>query len=297
MSRIRIGWHLKEGIKNLIRNKWMTVISLLSVMVTLLIVGVFTLVILNVSHMTKGVEDNVEVVVYIDLEATQPDISSLRDELKNLDKVSTVDYINKDKGLENLISDLGEQGKAFESLKEDNPLNDTFIVKTDLPEQTKEVALAIDNLAFVEQVDYGKEIVETLFKITNGARTVGLVLIIGLVLTALLLIANTIKMTIEMRKEEIKIMKLVGATNTFIRVPFLIEGALLGLLGAVIPVLVVYFGYDYIFTEYQKVVPATFVNLMKVNDVIGNITLLLIGLSVSIGMIGSSISISRYLKI
>jgi cell division transport system permease protein len=297
MSNLRIGRHIKEGIKNLIRNKWMTIISLLSVMVTLLIVGVFTLVILNVNNMTKGIEKNVEVVVYIDLDAKATDIADLRESIKGIKNVKTVDYINKDKGLENLIDDLGEQGKAFESLKEDNPLNDTFIIKTVLPSQTKEAASKIEGLKFVEQVDYGKDIVETLFKVTNGARTVGFVLIIGLVLTALLLIANTIKMTIEMRKEEIKIMKLVGATNLFIRIPFIIEGALLGLLGAILPVLLMYFGYDYIFVEYQKAVPSSFVNLLEVSDVIGNITILLISLSVFIGMVGSTLSISRYLKI
>lgn len=296
MNNLRLGRHFQEGMKNLLRNKWMTVISLISVIVTLLIVGVFTLVILNVNSMTKGIEDNVEVVVYIDLETSSGDISTVREDIRNLDHVSTVDYINKDKGLENLILDLGEQGKAFETLREDNPLNDTFIVKTDLPDQIKDVSLLIEDMDHVEKVDYGRDIVETLFKVTNGARNVGLVLIVGLVLTALLLIANTIKMTIEMRKEEIKVMRLVGATNTFIRIPFIFEGALLGLIGSVVPLIVIYFGYDFIFAEYNKVIEFSFVEMIPVKDVMLEITILLMTLSIFIGTVGSLISIRKFLK-
>lgn len=296
MNNLRIGRHFKEAFKNLKRNKWMTIISMISVIVTLLIVGVFTLVIMNVSSMTKNIEENVEAVVYIDLEADNQRISELRSDIKSLVGVETVDYINKDKGLENLIDDLGEQGKAFETLRDDNPLNDTFVVRTHKPDQIKLVSQKIEDLSDIEKVDYGKDVVETLFKVTTGARAIGLVLILGLVLTALLLIANTIKMTIEMRKNEIKVMKLVGATNNFIRIPFLFEGALLGLIGSIIPILMIYFGYDFIYNEFGKAVDLSFIEMVPVKEIILEVSILLVGLSVIIGILGSLISIRKFLK-
>lgn len=293
----RIFRHVKEGMSHLTRNSWMTLISLISVMVTLLIVGVFTTVIMNVSNMTKGVEKDIEAVVYIDVKATDVEISQLRDQIKSNKDVLKVDYVNKDRGLKELMESLGESGKAFESLKKDNPLNDAFMVKAKDPRKTENIANEIAKMNLVDDVQYGEGYVKKLLSVTEVARNIGLVLIIGLVLTALLLIANTIKMTIEMRKEEIKIMKLVGATNFFIRTPFVIEGALLGVAGAILPVTAIAVSYMYVVDAVNSANKIKFVELLSVYDVVMPVSVLLIGLSLIIGMVGSAISIRRYLKV
>lgn len=297
MSKLRIGRHLKEVFVNLFRNSLMTLITLMSVMITLTIVGVFTIILINVNNITEDIEKNVEAVVYLDVEADEEEISSLREEVKEIEEVEAVDYVNKDQGLVNLIEDLGKEGEAFESLKEDNPLSDTFIVRTFDPQDTKKVALEIAEKDLVLKVDYGEDIIKVLFKITDNVRKIGWVLIIGLSVTALLLIANTIKMTIEMRKEEIKIMKLVGSSDLFIRLPFIIEGMVLGLIGSVVPVGIMYVLYEKAFVEYSNSVVVQFAELLPVNYVMLPVTLLLIGISVIIGVLGSLISVRRYLKI
>lgn len=297
MSNLRIGRHIVEAVKQLVRNKWMTVFSLFSVISTLLIVGVFTSIIMNINQITKGVESDVEVVVYIDLKAKEEDKQFLRDQIEAIKDVKEIDYVDKDEGLHNLMKDLGEKGKAFESLKRDNPLNDTYIVKLYSPKKVEEVAQKIANMDHVEKVDYGKDIVRKLLKTTEGIRNFGLVLIAGLVFTALLLIANTIKITIEGRSEEIKIMKLVGATDLFIRAPFVIEGVLLGVIGAFITLVIMYVGYSYVYEQYNKVVYLRFAELLPVWDVFSVLMLLLFSVSVVIGALGSFISMRKHLKI
>lgn len=288
---------VREGFAHLTRNKWMTLISLLSVMVTLFIVGVFTVVILNVNDITKKVENDVSVVVFVDPLATESDVAQLKTSISGVSGVKSVKHVTKEEGLDDLIEVLGEKGKAFDRLKEDNPLSDSFIVKAQDPLMTESMSLELAELEFVNDINYGKAVIDPLFSFTGFVRNVGLFLIIGLVLTALLLIANTIKMTIEMRKEEIKIMRLVGATNMYIRVPFVIEGALIGLIGSILPIFGILASYVYLNENFIKDYNIRIIELLPVGEIYLPVTLLLIAISVSIGMLGSAISIGRYLKI
>lgn len=291
-----LGRHLKEGSKNLLRNKWLTVVSLLSVMVTLFIVGVFTLIIMNVNHMTKNIESNVEAIVYLDLDIDSKRINGIAKELEDIKYVKSVEFIDKKQGLENLINDLGEYGIAFDNLKNDNPLNDSFVIKPNSPEEIEKLTKELEKIKNIERVEYGKNVVDTLLKVTNMIRNVGLVLIIGLIITALLLISNTIKNSIEVRREEIKIMRLVGAKNSFIKAPYIVEGLILGLVGSFVPLIVILLSYSFILKAYINTVDVKFMELLNLSDVYIVITLIVVGLSVVIGTLGSSISIKKHLK-
>lgn len=293
---MRIGRHVSEGFKNLIRNKWLSIASLVSVMITLFIVGVFTVVILNVNSMTTGVEKNVEIVVEVDTKASPNAVTELGNKLKSTDKVADVTYVSKKEGLNELLKDLGQKGKAFESLKHDNPLNDIYRVRTSIPEDTKSVAKVVKKYDGVVSVDYGADVVNVLFKITKIVRTVGIALVLGLVMTALLLIANTVKMSIDSRRTEIKIMRLVGATNGFIRAPYVVEGALLGLFGAIIPLIAVTLGYSYIYDSFNGKMAADFMQLIPTGELMLPLTVIIIAISVIIGALGSAFSISKHLK-
>ncbi|MFZ0369676.1 MAG: permease-like cell division protein FtsX [Halobacillus sp.] len=291
------GRHGKEGVKNITRNRWMSLASISAVTVTLLLVGVFAALLLNLNYIGSQIEENVEVRVFMDLTLEEPGQNELKDKLQNIPEVDTVTFQSKEEGLEKLIDSLGEEGEVFESLKDENPLNDVYIVKTKNPEDTIQVAQSIKSFENVEKVEYAKETVQRLFNVMDLARNIGLAIIAGLLFTAMFLIANTIRITIVARRKEIGIMKMVGATNWFIRWPFLVEGILIGMLGAAIPIAVVVFGYRYLFQEVTTRYPTLFVELLPVYPFVWKVSILLILMGVIIGLWGSFTSIRKYLKV
>ncbi|MCD8503299.1 MAG: permease-like cell division protein FtsX [Bacillaceae bacterium] len=289
--------HGKEGVKNLYRNGWMTFASVSAVSVMLFIVGVFLLLILNLNHFATLVEEDVEIRVFIDLTANQEQIEELEQRLKRISNIDTITFLPKEEGLEHFIESLGEQGEIFETLRGENPLNDVFVVQTHLPQQTASVAERIESLPHVEDVGYGKDVVDQLFTITSYARQIGLFLIIVLLFTTMFLIANTIKLTILARKTEIRIMKLVGATNGFIRWPFFLEGVLLGVIGAVIPIVILMFAYEKFYEGFGQRFETMFIGLLPSQPLLYQIGMLLIGIGAFIGIWGSMTSVRKFLRV
>ncbi len=271
--------------------------SISAVTVTLLLVGVFAALLLNLNDIGQQIEEDVEVRVFIDITADEDSREELKGKIEALADVSTVEFESKTEGLNNLIDSLGDEGEAFESLKDENPLNDVYIVKTEQPEDTIKVAQSIENFKTVEKVEYAKETVERLFSVMDVARNVGFAIIGGLLFTAMFLIANTIRITIVARKREIEIMKMVGATNWFIRWPFLFEGVLIGILGSVIPIALLIFGYDYLYTEITTRYPTLFIDLLPAYPFVFEVSALLVLMGVTIGLWGSFTSIRKYLKV
>ncbi|GAE31569.1 permease-like cell division protein FtsX [Alkalihalobacillus hemicellulosilyticus] len=297
MKARTVGRHLREGSKNLIRNGWMTFASISAVAIMLFIVGVFLLLIMNVSNIVQGVEDDVEIMVFIDLTASEEQQDELLSELETIQNVENIIYVDREEGLEQFITSLDEYGEIFESMRgEENPLNDVFVVRAIDPHLTEQVANQIEDLRHVEKVDFGRETVERLFAITNMVRTVGLVLVLGMMFTAMFLIANTIKLTIVARKREIQIMKLVGATNAFIRWPFFIEGVLLGGIGAIIPIVIIGVGYYYLTELFDGQADLLF-SLLPVFPITWQIGLLLLLIGAFIGIWGSMVSVRKFLKV
>ncbi len=291
------GRHGKEGFKNLTRNSWMSIASISAVTVTLLLVGVFATILLNLNDIGSQIEEDVEVRVFIDLTSSQEAQEELEQKIDEISKVSTVEFQSKEEGLNQLIDSLGSEGEVFESLKDENPLNDVYIVQTEDPQDTIGVAQTIEEFENVEKVEYAKETVERLFNVMDIARNVGLAIIAGLLFTAMFLIANTIRITIVARKKEIEIMKMVGATNWFIRWPFLIEGVLIGILGSLIPIALVIFGYDFLYTEIKTRFPTLFIDLLPVYPFVLEVSGLLVLMGITIGLWGSFTSIRKYLKV
>lgn len=241
--------HFKEGMKNVIRNGWMSVASIGAVTVTLILVGTFIMLMLNINQMAVKVEEDVQIKALIEVTADEDDIRDLGDEIEAISGVESVEFSSKDDEFKNLIEDMGEQGKAWELYEQDNPLNHAYIVKASEPQETESIAKQIERFDYVYKVNYGQDVVPKLFKFNNYVRAIGAILITALVLTAIFLISNTIKLTIMARSEEIGIMKLVGATNAFIRWPFFVEGFLLGVLGSIIPITVLSIAYTYIYNS------------------------------------------------
>lgn len=297
MKARTIARHVREGLKSLVRNGWMTFASISAVTVTLLLTGVFLILLLNMNSIASQIEDDVEVRVYIDRSADEQQMDELKQQIEQLPEVDAVSFVSKEEGLENLIESLGDEGKAFESLRDENPLQDMYVIKTDIPQDTVTVAKHVETFDYVDEVRYGKGTVERLFKVVEVSRNIGLVLIIGLIFTALFLIANTIKLTILSRSKEIEIMKLVGATNAFIRWPFFIEGLLLGLIGSIIPIVVLIAGYNFLYSEFNAKLTTMFIQLLPVYPFVIQLALILMFIGVFIGVWGSLTSIRKFLRV
>ncbi|RYL93644.1 permease-like cell division protein FtsX [Sporolactobacillus sp. THM19-2] len=289
--------HVNESFKSLGRNGWMTFASVSAVTVSLVLVGLFLMVLFNLNKIVGDIENDVEVRVYVDQSATQADTNRLENVLKGINNVQSVAYQPKEEGLNNLMDSLGSDKKTFKDLTKQNPLPNAFILKTDQPEQTIGVASEVKSLSHVSDVRYGKGTVEKLFKFINIARNVGIVLIIGLLFTSIFLIANTIKLTIVARRREIEIMKYVGATNAFVRWPYFLEGLMMGVLGAVIPIVLVIIVYHFAYYNLGGSLSQMFIRLIPYHTMTLNLSLLLVGIGAAIGVWGSLSSVRKFLKV
>ncbi len=288
------GRHLRESVKSLYRNGWMTFAAASAVTVTLILVSVFFSILLNMNKLASDVENDVQINVHISLEANKQQEDELKKNIEQIDGVESVKFSSKDDELKKLV---GTYGEDFELFEQDNPLYDVYIVQAKEPSQTKQVANQIEKLKYVNDVNYGEKTVDKLFNTLKWVRYAGIVLSIGLLLTAMFLISNTIKIAIFSRRREIEIMKLVGATNWFIRWPFVLEGAWLGLIGSVIPVVLTFVGYVNTYNWLNPKLGSSSLSLLPPTPFAFEISALVILIGVFIGIWGSAISIRRFLKV
>ncbi len=292
------GRHIRESLKSLVRNGWMTFASVSAVTVTLLLVGVFFVILMNLNEMANSLEKDVQIKVFAETTATEEQLDSLESQLKSIREVESVNFSSKDNELKALAESMGEDGKVFvELFQESNPLSDVFIVKAKDPLDTMKVAKKIENFDYVEDVRYGKGVVEKLFNVLEVSRNVGIVLIAGLFFTATFLISNTIKITIVARRREIEIMRLVGATNGFIRWPFFLEGIWLGILGSIIPIVLITTVYDEFYNTLAPRLESSFIQILETTPFAYQVGGLLLLLGCLIGAWGSLMSVRKFLKV
>lgn len=299
VMRIRtLKRHVLEGLKSSWRNSWMTLASVGAVTTTLLLVSVFLALMMNLNHVAANIEEDVQIKVLIDVTATDEEISELGQSIESLSRVASVEFSSRDQELEDLISSMGDEGDAFSLLDEDeNPLNDAYIVKAFEPQDTIELAEEIETMNRVEKINYGQGVVENIFKFNNYARNIGLILIVALLFTAIFLISNTVKITIIARRREIEIMKLVGATNWFIRWPFFIEGLLLGVLGSIIPITLLFTGYYFLDKNADVVNQFEFITILPFNPFVWQLSGIVLLIGAVIGVWGSVMSVRKFLKV
>ena len=293
-----IARHFRESFKSLGRNSWMTFASVSAVTVTLLLVGVFSVIMMNLNKLADDIENDVEIRVLVDIIADKEEAkqieAQLLDEIHSLPEVEEVTYSSKEEELDKLIKDFGDELSLFE---QNNPLHNVYYVKAVDPLKTAEVAKKIDSFDYTYEVKYGEGKVEKLFNVLEVSRNVGLVLIVGLLFTAMFLISNTIRITIIARKDEIEIMKLVGATNSFVRIPFLLEGIWLGVIGSIIPITAISVLYYKIYDVLQPRLKGELLQLLDVTPLLYQIDFLLLGMGIIIGIWGSFMSVRKFLKV
>lgn len=302
--------HFIESLKSLKRNGWMTIAAISSVAITLTLVGLFASVILNTAKLASDLEQNVRINVYLRTNSTDqaetivneggetvanPDYQKVYNQITALENVQSVTYSSKDEQLQKLTATLGDTWNLFQG--DANPLYDAYIIDTTEPQYVKTVATEIAKIDGVTEVRDGEVETERIFKLANLVRTWGLAATGLLLFTAVFLISNTIRITIISRSREIQIMRLVGAKNSYIRGPFLWEGAWVGLLGAILPSVLVYSLYKMIYTSVNASLASQDLSLISMNVFVPGMIGALFVIGIIIGSLGSVISMNRYLKI
>lgn len=294
MSSRTLKRHFRESFKNIGRNRWMTFASISAVTVTLLLVGVFIVMMMNLNKIATNLEEDVEIKVLVDLTADEAALTELEEKLKANPNLTDIQFSSNEEELEIMIKGYGEE---FALYKQGNPLRHVFYVKATDPQETVSVAKEIETYDYTYDVKYGEGKVEKLFNILNTGRNIGIVLIVALLFTAMFLISNTIRLTIVARRQEIEIMKLVGATNGFVRIPFLLEGIWLGILGALLPMILITVAYFNLYDYIQPKLEGELFQPLDKTPFIYQLNGLLLVTGIFIGVWGSYMSVRKFLKV
>ena len=289
--------HFKTSLVNLWRNGVMTFSSIFAVTITLLLIGVISVLALNVQDISANIDEGVRIYVKLERSIDENAENEVGKQIKQLKGVASATYFSKDEELSKLIDKQGEDGKElFESYRDDNPLGAAYEVEAKDPTKLASLAKKIKDIPNVNSVNYGGDSTQSMVSTLNTIQTGGTVFIVGLVIVALFMISNTIKITITARSTEISIMRMVGASNWYIRIPFMLEGMLIGLFGAIIPILVLVYGYGALYNYTGGSLMSSMLVLKAPMPFIRDFSFILAGLGAGVGLIGSFVSIRRFLK-
>lgn len=294
-----IGYLIGEGFRNTFKNKKSTLSAMLVMCISMLIFGLFFVLGENINHIMGTVEDAQAIQVFIADGTKDSEIDALGDKIKEIEGVdsSRVQFLSKEEGFEKYLEKYGDKAYLLEPYKDVVP--DSYIINfTDLS-LAEEVEAAILKLDNVKKITSANETVQKLVSITNGIRIVTFAILAGLVIGAIFIISNTIKLTVYARRKEISIMKYVGATNSFIRWPFIVEGMLIGIFSAAISILLVGGGYKVIATQLlsSSVVQNLGITLVSFADMFNLLIIVYLALGIGIGVLGSALSMRKYLEV
>ena len=289
--------HLRDGFLGVWRHFSMAFSSMSAVAITLLLVGAFTALAINVAFLTREIEDSISLVALIDYSVNDINtINNVGNEIKNIDGVTKIEYRTKNQEFDFYKETYPELAEFSEYYREDNPFHDTFIISVSEGYSMETIKNQVSRINGIASVEDGGSNTYTLISILQSTRIAGVGLIGALVALAVYLIYNTIKITIAARKDEIWIMRNVGAKNSFIRAPFLVEGIIIGIFGSIVPIGLVLYGYYRLYEATNGVVAGvlTLVPWFPFCAYLG-VGLLIIG--VVVGFIGSYISVCRFLRL
>lgn len=289
-------YNIKQGFVQIFRNRGMSLASIFSIVAMLLILGLFFVITVNINLFTEVVkQDYDQLEVYLLDETSKADAEQLMAEIKKQDGVSDVEYRSKKEALEILKQRWGESGYLLDSLGK-NPLPASILISVDSLDNAGAVAQFAGSLEGVDDIQYYQETVDKLTKITNFLQIGALVIMAFLVVVSVVVVSNTVKLTVFARAKEIRIMKYVGATNWFIRGPFLAEGIIIGVLAALISTGLIALIYSELIESIGPQILAIVSSpLISAGYMTGNMVIIFIALGASIGAWGSIISMRRFL--
>jgi cell division transport system permease protein len=289
-----LTYYFREAFQSIIRNSWISVASVGVVAVSLLILGTSLLLVINANNIAANLESSVEISVFLKDKITPDELQDLENNIADMPEATQVVFVSRQQALEEMRENFGEKREILAGLEEKNPLPDALRIKTATAQQVAPLAAQLEAFDQVDQVRYGQGVVEKLLALSKWVRTAGLITMVLLGVAAVFLIATTIRLSVYARRKEIGIMKFLGATNWFVRFPFVLEGMILGLAGSLLAVIVVYTGYISLIDNIQLSLP--FMQLVTDRSLIKPLMLGLLAAGLAIGAAGSTISMRSFLK-
>ncbi|NLY62604.1 MAG: ABC transporter permease [Erysipelothrix sp.] len=289
--------HIKEGFINIFRNLAMSISSISAVTITLILVGVFIVISTNITSISDSIKSSLNIVVKIDLDITDDDIAILQEKVSTIKNVSDVEFSSKHDELEKQINLYPQQAEYYRRHQgKNNPLHNIFIVEVTDASHLSAINEQISSLNGVHTAEQGGDGVETLVNALNSMQKTGWIIVVILTLLAMYLISNTIKSSIYSQREEIGIMRNVGASNRFIRAPYLVGGIIIGILGSIIPITLAYFGYSYLYKATGGMLLSKMFVIQPIFPFVIYLSAILLAIGVGVGLVGSFISVTRFLR-
>ncbi|HCX61171.1 MULTISPECIES: permease-like cell division protein FtsX [Sedimentibacter] len=301
MTIKKLNYILRQAFKSLWRNRMMGLASIGSVTAVLIILGFILIIVLNVNNIALATKESFdEIAVYISDDVEEAQIEQLGKSFKEIDGVMGVAFQTKEYALERLKEDWGADAWMLESLRK-NPLPNTYIVQLTDVQYSDYVKSKIETFDGVEQAQYYKDAVNSLIRISDFVKKGGAGIIIILLLISVFIISNTIKITVLNRQKEIELMQYIGATNGYVRGPLLIEGLILGLIGSIVAIVIIFFSYNYLIKYlaggYVAIVTGMAGYMVGVDMILNDLIIIFLTIGIGIGILGSLISLKKFLSV
>ena len=293
-----LGRNIRDSFKSVFRNFSLSLASISCITITLIVVAVAIILTYNVNNFATLVEKDVTIVAFLDVDITKEETAKVEEEIKKLDNIDEYVYRSKTE----ITDEMKASSSVFDSImsgwtEEENPLQATFQVKVADIETIGDVASKIQKIDNVDVVKYGEGMVEQLVSVFDSIKNVSFLVVIALILVTAFLISNTIKITIFSRRREIEIMRLVGASNINIKIPFILEGLFLGIIGSIIPIIITIYGYIAIYNKFGGKLFTQIIQLIKPEPFVYMVSATLIAIGMIVGMFGSWRAVKKHLKI
>ena len=299
MKTIRIiGRNIRDAFKGVFRNFSLSFASISCITITLIVVAVSIVLSNNVDNFTKLVEEDVTIVAFIDNSADDKKIEEIKDKISMIDNVETYEFESK----ASITKEMRDSSEVFDSImknwdNDENPIQNTFQIKVIDIKKIDNVANSVKKIDGITSVQYGEAMVKSLISVFEIIHKICIGAVIALIIVTAFLISNTIKITISSRQREIGIMRLIGASNLNIRIPFIIEGLILGILGSIIPIITTVYGYTAIYKNFGGYLFSPFIKLIQPVPFVYTTSLILLAIGILVGMFGSWRAVKKYLKI
>ncbi len=294
-----ISRYFRDAGKSVIRNFSLSLASISCIAITLIVVAVALVLSYNVENFAESIRKDVTVVIFLDKDTTESQRQKIAEDIRKTGNVASLEFKSKQEAAE----ETKKQNDIFSSIvdgwtDETNPLLDSYMLKVKDVEKIKETVSTIRKMDKINTINYGEEMVDQLITVFKAIEKITIGLVIALIVVTSFLIANTIKLAIFSRRREIEIMRLVGASNTSIKIPFIIEGLFIGIFGSIIPIIITIYGYNSLYSFFDgKLFSSSLAKLISPTPFVYNASLILLLIGVVVGMFGSWRAVRKYLKI
>lgn len=293
------GRGIRDAFKSVFRNSSLSLASVSCITITLIVIAISLLVVENVNNFTDSIKEDVTLVVFINRSADDLKLEEIVEEIDKISNVQSSRIKTKEETRDEFVEDSGDVlGKYMEDMDEDElPLKDSILVKVIDLKDVKDTVAKIKEIELVDSVNYGESMVEKMVDVFDVIKRITILILIALIAVNIFLIVNTIKLTIFSRKREISIMRLVGASNFSIKFPFVIEGMVIGMIGSIIPIMLVVYGYTSLYLRFDGVVLSSLIKLENPQPLVLKVSLIVLVIGIVVGMIGSSRAVRKFLKV